>query len=104
VSTDTSLEPLVTRLERLVTDDSGSVSVDAHATPARLRLSLPDRRIVVTRRRGPDGTDRWSVTLRSDGETVSKFGRFEARDAVVDQVRSLCDVDVRYTVCCDGDG
>jgi hypothetical protein len=62
---------------------------------------LPDREFAFERGDGPDG-HRWTVVLRADGAVVSKFGRFETVDGVVERVESLVHSDVRYTVCCDG--
>jgi len=62
---------------------------------------LPDREFAFERDDGPDG-HRWTVVLRADGAVVSKFGRFETVDGVVERVESLVHSDVRYTVCCDG--
>lgn len=61
-----------------------------------------DRRIVVTSRDGPDGAAAWTVAVRADGATVTKFGPFENADAVRDRVRTLLDAEIGYTVCCDG--
>jgi hypothetical protein len=63
----------------------------------RLRLRLPDRTFVVERR---DAGSRWRLTLRVDGETVSKFGLFETRAALRERAVELRDADVGYTVCC----
>ena len=65
-------------------------------------IRLPDRRLVVRRRDGPEGADHWTLTLLADGETVSKFGPFESVRAMADRARTLLDGDVDYTVCCDG--
>jgi len=67
-----------------------------------LTVTLPDRELVVHRRAGPDGADRWTLELAADGATVSKFGPFESVGTVTDRVGALLDCEVRYTVCCDG--
>lgn len=66
----------------------------------RLRVRLPDRTLLVERH-GAD-RPRWSLTLRADGETVSKFGLFETPAALCERAAALRDADVGYTVCCDG--
>jgi hypothetical protein len=68
----------------------------------RVTVDLPDRRLVVRVRDGPDGVDHWTLELATEGATVSKFGPFESVDAVTAAVRSLLDSEIRYTVCCDG--
>jgi len=68
----------------------------------RVVVSLADRRLVVRRRDGPDGVDHWTLELTADGATLSKFGPFETVEGVTEQVRTLLDSEVRYTVCCDG--
>ncbi|MBO4248840.1 hypothetical protein IL252_13530 [Halomicrobium sp. IBSBa] len=74
-----------------------TVSDDGHC-----RLAFPDRTLVVERRHGPAGTPVWTLALRADGETVSKFGPLETTTAVLERIAALVDADVRYTVCCDG--
>lgn len=69
---------------------------------APVRLEAPDRTVLVERRRGPDESPRWTLTLRSGDETVSKFGPIETTDAVLDRAETLLETAVRYTVCCDG--
>jgi hypothetical protein len=71
-------------------------------TTAALRVGLPDRTLIVERRDGPEGGRRWSLTLRADGATVSKFGPFESVVALVERVATLQNATIRYTVCCDG--
>ena len=71
-------------------------------SPDRLRVEGSDRTLVVDRHDGPGHESRWSLTLRADGATVGKFGRFESLDEVRAQVSALQGTDVRYTVCCDG--
>lgn len=97
-------DSLADRLDATVSD---RLAEDAEWTlqrdpPDRVTLSLPDRTLVVHRRDGPDGVDHWTLELVADGAIVSKFGPFDTVGAVCDQVRSLLDSDVRYTVCCDG--
>ena len=101
VNGDARTNAVAARLEATVRT-RGDACEFHDASPDRMRVSCPDRTLVVTRRDGPDGVDRWSVTLRSDGETVGKFGLFDSRDDVVDTVETLLDGGVRYTVCCDG--
>ncbi|WP_142860541.1 hypothetical protein [Salinigranum halophilum] len=72
-------------------------------SPDRLRVEGSDRTLVVDRHDGPGRESRWSLTLRADGTTVGKFGRFESLDEVRAQVSALQGTDVRYTVCCDGE-
>jgi len=74
----------------------------ARESPDRVTLSLPDRALVVHRRDGPGGVDHWTLDLVADGAIVSKFGPFDSRATVCEQVESLLSSDVRYTVCCDG--
>ncbi|MFC7115356.1 hypothetical protein ACFQH2_10925 [Natronoarchaeum sp. GCM10025703] len=66
------------------------------------RLVAPDRTLLITRRAGPKESVRWVISLRADGATVSKFGPFASVDDVADQVKTVLDADVQYTVCCDG--
>ena len=68
----------------------------------RYRLSVPDRTVVVSGRRGPDGTDVWTLTLQSDGEIGGKFVPLETAAAVLDGIHALADGAVRDTVCCGG--
>jgi hypothetical protein len=65
-------------------------------------IGRSDRRIVVTPRDGPGGRRAWTVVVRNDGTTVSKFGLFHSHDAVRTRVRTLLETEVGYTVCCDG--
>ena len=67
-----------------------------------LAVRLPDRRLLVRRHDGPEGADHWTLALEADGATVSKFGPFDSVGALTEQIRSLLDADVAYTVCCDG--
>jgi len=95
---------LAARLETVVATRLGESEAWAVEPTAadRFTVSLPDRRLVVRRRDGPDGVDHWTLELAADGATVSKFGPFETVDGLVKQVDTLLDGDVRYTVCCDG--
>ncbi|MDS0221691.1 hypothetical protein NDI54_10070 [Haloarcula sp. S1AR25-5A] len=70
-------------------------------TGSPVTARLPDREFVFERHDSPDG-HRWTVVLRAEGAVVSKFGRFETVDDVVETVESLAASDVQYTVCCDG--
>ena len=102
--TATAGEKLRVGLEAAVADrlgegDAWTVSADA---AERITVSLPDRRLVVRRRDGPDGADHWTLELAADGETVSKFGPFESVEGVANRVGTLLDSEVHYTVCCDG--
>jgi|APHM01.1.fsa_nt_gi hypothetical protein len=102
--TETPAEPLRAGLERMVADHFGeatdwTVSAD---TAERVTVSLPDRRLVASRRDGPGGADHWVLELAADGETVSKFGPFGTVDGLVERADTLLDSEVRYTVCCDG--
>jgi hypothetical protein len=94
---------LTDALESAVASEYGGdewvVSTDGAASTT---VDLPDRRLVVRHRDGPDGGDRWTVELAADGATVSKFGPFESVAASVAQVETLLEGDVQYTVCCDG--
>lgn len=91
-------DPLATRLEDRYDDPAVSITTDEEA----IHLSFPDRTVVVERRPGPDGDQRWTLALRADGATVSKFGPFETREAVLEEIASLIETEIRYTVCCDG--
>ena len=84
--------------DRLGEGDEWAVAGDA----AGVTVTLPDRRLVVRRRDGPDGVDHWTLELAAEGATVSKFGPFDSIDGLVERARTLLDSDVRYTVCCDG--
>jgi len=86
-------------MERLGEREEWAVSTDA---TDRVTVSLPDRRLVVRRRDGPDGVDHWTLELAADGATVSKFGPFDSVGGLTDRVETLLDSEVRYTVCCDG--
>ena len=79
----------------------GDVSVTVEPD-GRSRLSASDRTVVVERRSGPDGSPRWTLALRADGETVSKFGPLASPATVLDRAETLLETEVRYTVCCDG--
>jgi len=97
---------LVTRLETAVADrlgegDEWAVSADA---ADRVTVSLPNRRLVVRRRDGPDDGDHWTLELAADGGTVSKSGSFEIHGDLIGRVDTLLDIEVHYTVCCDGRG
>ena len=100
----TADEELRARLETAVTERLGGSDEWAVESAAvdRLTVSLPDRRLIVRRRNGPEGVDHWTLELAADGATVSKFGPFETVAALTDRVGTLLDSDVRYTVCCDG--
>lgn len=88
---------LETALESALPDSvSWAVTTDS---PVVARL--PDREFVFERHDGLDG-HRWTVVLRAEGAVVSKYGRFETVDNVVETVESLATSDVQYTVCCDG--
>lgn len=90
------------RLEALV-EATVDVSTSWQVTTDRpTTVWLPDRRITVEQRAGPDSTHRWTVVLHADETVVSKFGQFETVAEVEETVRSLVDTDVHYTVCCDG--
>ncbi|WP_324663248.1 hypothetical protein [Haloarcula sediminis] len=102
--TATADEDLRAGLETAVADrlsEGADWSVTGDAGDC-VTVSLPDRRLLARRRDGPDGADHWTLELAADGATVSKFGPFETVGEVTEQVRTLLDSDVRYTVCCDG--
>lgn len=80
--------------------DAGDWTV--RTNPDRVTVELPNRTLVVRRRDGPEGGDRWTLDLYAGGEKVSVFGLFESVDAVDQRVREVLESDVRYTVCCDG--
>jgi len=96
---DRTTDAFLVRVRSALDGDDWTVT-DDH--PDQFRIRLPDRTLVVDRHDAPDGEPRWSVTLLADGETVSKFGRFDSTEALCEQVASLQETDVRYTVCCDG--
>jgi len=97
---DTTVARLVgTVSTRLGDTDSWAVE---RTSPDRVTVELPDRRLDVQRRDGPDGTDHWTLALAADGTTVSKFGPFDAVTELTGRVEALLDSDIRYTVCCDG--
>jgi len=66
------------------------------------RLSLDDRELEIDCHDGPEEAVHWVLTLRADGETVSKFGPYESTAKLVDQLETVLTSDVFYTVCCDG--
>jgi len=84
---------------RLDTDTEWTV---AKESPDSVTVSLPDRTLVVHRRDGPDGADHWTLDLVADAAIVSKFGPFDDVEAVCENLQSVLEGDVRYTVCCDG--
>jgi hypothetical protein len=94
----TSPESLRSRVTAAL--DGGDWTLDDESAGLRVRLS--DRTLIVERRDGPEGGHHWSLTLRADGATVSKYGPFESVDALTERVATLQDAEVRYTVCCDG--
>lgn len=63
---------------------------------------LPDRRLRVEPREGPDGDRRWTLAVVVDGDTVGKHGPFASAAAVADRATELAEEGVGYTVCCDG--
>ena len=69
---------------------------------AGYRIGLVDRTLKLQEGAGPAGSTHWIVTLRADGETVSKFGPYESTEDLVDQLETVLTSDVFYTVCCDG--
>jgi len=81
--------------------DGDDWTLDGGSTAA-LRVRLPDRTLVVERRDGPEGARHWSLALRADGATVSKYGPFESAEALTERVATLQDAEIGYTVCCDG--
>lgn len=66
------------------------------------RIALDDRILDLDERDGPAESTHWIITLRVDGETVSKFGPYESTDELGDQLETVLTSDVFYTVCCDG--
>lgn len=66
------------------------------------QLTLSDRVLRFSAHDAPAETTRWVLTLVADGETVSKFGPYAATEPLVEQLRSVLESDVLYTVCCDG--
>ena len=94
-ATDALLVPLRSALD----GDDWTIADDR---PDQVHVHLPDRTLVVDRHDAPGGEPHWSVTLLVGGETVSKFGRFDSTEALCEQVASLQETAVRYTVCCDG--
>ncbi|GCF13486.1 hypothetical protein Harman_14210 [Haloarcula mannanilytica] len=89
------------RLETALADALADGVSWAVSTDRPVVARLPDREFVFERHDGPDGP-RWTVVLRAEGAVVSKFGRFETVDDVVETVESLAASAVQYTVCCDG--
>ncbi len=66
------------------------------------RISLDDRELAISQHEGPEDAVHWVLTLRADGETVSKFGPYESTEKLVDQLETVLTSNVFYTVCCDG--
>ncbi|MEA1932433.1 MAG: hypothetical protein U9O06_12930 [Euryarchaeota archaeon] len=66
------------------------------------RITLPDRELEIDRHDGPEEAVHWLLTLRADGEIVSKFGPYESAAELGDQLETVLTSDVFYTVCCDG--
>ena len=102
--TATAGEELRAGLEAAVADRLGDATdwtVNGDA-PDRVTVSLPDRRLVVRHRDGPEGADHWTLELAADGATVSKFGPFGSVEELTERAGTLLDGEVRYTVCCDG--
>lgn len=98
-----SVDTVAARLEATVSDqfdaDAWAVETDP---PDRVTVQLPDRKLAVHRRDGPDGVAHWTLELAADGATVSKFGPFDKIEDLLEKVTALLDSDVFYTVCCDG--
>lgn len=87
-------------MSELATFLRSELDVSVERTDDGVVIDADDRRIVVTPRDGPEGV--WTVTLRADGATVSKFEPFQTHDAVRTRVRTVLDAAVGHTVCCDG--
>jgi hypothetical protein len=66
------------------------------------RISLDDRELEIDHHDGPEEAVHWVLTLRADGETVSKFGPYGSTEELLDQLETVLTSDVFYTVCCDG--
>ncbi len=91
------------RLETAVGESlAGTVEWTLYETDDGYRLSLPDRQVLITSRDGPADSLCWTSALHSDGKIVSKFGPYEAIEALLEQVKIIVTTDVQYTVCCDG--
>jgi len=80
----------------------GTVSWTLTETADGYRLSLDDRELEIDYHDGPEEAVHWVLTLRADGETVSKFGPYESTEKLADQLETVLTSDVFYTVCCDG--
>jgi len=80
----------------------GTVSWTLTETADGYRLSLDDRELEIDCHDGPEEAVHWVLTLRADGETVSKFGPYESTEKLADQLETVLTSDVFYTVCCDG--
>jgi len=63
---------------------------------------LSDRRLRVESLSGPDGDDRWQLSVSTDGDTVGKHGPFGSPTAAADRAATLAEESIGYTVCCDG--
>lgn len=87
-------------MSELATRLTSELDVSVGWTDDELMIDRNDHRIVVASR--DDTREAWTVVVRADGATVSKFGPFHDDNAVCDQVRELLDTEVGYTVCCDG--
>jgi len=95
--------PLEDRLTTAVRETlSGSVGWTLAETADGYRITLDDRKLELDRHDAPEEAVHWVLTLRADGETVSKFGPYESTERLVDQLETVLTSDVFYTVCCDG--
>ena len=95
--------PLEDRLTTLVGETlDESVDWTLAETADGYRISLADRELEISQYEGPEEAVHWLLTLRADGETVSKFGPYESTEKLLDQLETVLTSDVFYTVCCDG--
>lgn len=88
---DRVADALADRLDATLRRDGGAVVAE-----------LPDRRLRVESRAGPEDGPRWTLVVVADGDTVGKHGPFASPAAVADRAAALAGASIGYTVCCDG--
>jgi hypothetical protein len=81
---------------------NGDVDWTLSETDSGYRIALADRVLDLDQRDGPTESTHWIITLRVDGETVSKFGPYGSTEDCLSQLDTVLTADVFYTVCCDG--
>lgn len=90
------------RLQAVLAETLDSTDWTLTETTDGYRIDLIDRTITVDAHETPAETIHWVLTLRADGKTVSKFGPYADTATLAEQLCTVLDSDVLYTVCCDG--